>query len=1110
MLFPRPRRPLLFPFGFLIWISFFAANPLGADIQIVDSITGQAIAPSHVTLTPSGREGADSSPSRGDSLRIHSPNHQPLSVVIPHRDTNAYPIRVRVPPLTPPAEVQPATIERDLRPDAHLILGYVVDDETAQPLADVMVGSFPSGIMTHTDHRGFFKLQIPLAGLDSAPAKAPGLICQKDGFTTIERRYLQLWPYGDWTYRIRLRRGRGTVAIDERSTRRHALPSPPQLSPEMQPFIPSDTDARFPDGGGGGSPNGSSVRVPTMIRVLYNNVVYYETMEEYVRHSLPSEWIASWGSYTGGINSLKAGAVAIRTYAIGFVNSPSASTYDICATTSCQVYNPDFTDIRTTTAVDQTPHYVMVSSSGNITRGLTEYSAENNSLGFSCGDGFTAPSGGCLSDPICAGETRFGHGRGMCQWGTVRWATALTFPNRSSSGNMATGFPRQDWIWILEHYYPNLRLVQGAPLAVGDVVKVIGSSSISVRRCSDGGIADGANCLWVGSKTVGATGTVIAGPAHVVVDGLGYTWWKMQWSDGLVGWAAENWLDRVVPSPPAPTDLTATAVSTNDIVLSWDYSTNTASGFSIEQAPTGNGPWTEIAMVSAETRSYSVRNLAAGVTYHFRVRAFNLSFQSDYSNLAHATTAEPRLILLPIGNRTVTELSPVTLTAIAVAPERVQPLTDFESFANAANGTVLFRVPTLSGTTDEFLDPTPNASVVTETFPAGHGTGRVLRINFNFNATTNAWLRLTTSAAAQFPNPVIDLGAWLRFDLHSSREVGLGVGVRETTVDAGTPAGSNGGTTGPIEWSGVPSKVGSQPRPSRTIPANTWTNLQFALATEPATSFSGGDGVIATQSGLAVLEHLAIVPTSGTGVHDIFLDNFMVVRPRRVTFALGTNAPTGATINLTSGLFSWTPTEPQAPSIHTITVRVTDDSIPQQTNETSFTITVNELNLPPELAAVSDRIVHAGTTVTVTNAATDLDLPPNALTFSLLSGPPTAELNPSTGVFRWQPLSASVGTTNRIIVGVQDDGSPVGSDLQAFHIIVQPTPFLDIATVAEGMVNLRWSVIPGQGYQVQFKTDLNQQGWNDLGPVRTADVTQIEVIEPVSGGQRFYRLLVVE
>src|SRR6185503_3072736 len=147
------------------------------------------------------------------------------------------------------------------------------------------------------------------------------------------------------------------------------------------------------------SPGNLTVRVPRTIRVLYTNAVFYETMENYCRHVLPNEWISSWGSYTGGSNSLQAGAVALRTYAIGFVNQPSAANYDICATTSCQVYNPAVSNSRTDLAVNQTASFVMINASANIPRGLTEYSSENNQLGMACGDGFTAPSGGCLADP---------------------------------------------------------------------------------------------------------------------------------------------------------------------------------------------------------------------------------------------------------------------------------------------------------------------------------------------------------------------------------------------------------------------------------------------------------------------------------------------------------------------------------------------------------------------------------------------------------------------------------------------------------------------------------------------------------------------------------------
>jgi hypothetical protein len=184
---------------------------------------------------------------------------------------------------------------------------------------------------------------------------------------------------------------------------------------------------------------------------------------------------AAPGPATAG-RTLLAGAVAIRTYAIGFINNPYSANYDICGTTTCQAYNHTASDSRTTAAVNATVNYVMIQPGATrIGYKITEYSAENNSLEFSCGDGFTQPTGGCIADPVCSGEDRFGHGRGMCQWGTAKWATGLKFPgNNFSNTTMTNGQPKQDWTWICAHYYPNLQLVQGSPLTTNDYVQVQG------------------------------------------------------------------------------------------------------------------------------------------------------------------------------------------------------------------------------------------------------------------------------------------------------------------------------------------------------------------------------------------------------------------------------------------------------------------------------------------------------------------------------------------------------------------------------------------------------------------------------------------------------------
>ncbi len=44
-----------------------------------------------------------------------------------------------------------------------------------------------------------------------------------------------------------------------------------------------------------------------------------------------------------------------------------------------------------------------------------------------------------------------------------------------------------------------------------------------------------------------------------------------------------------------------------------------------------------------------------------------------------------------------------------------------------------------------------------------------------------------------------------------------------------------------------------------------------------------------------------------------------------LTYSLDSGAPSGATINATTGVFSWTPTESQGGASYSVTVRVTDN-----------------------------------------------------------------------------------------------------------------------------------------------------------------------------------------
>jgi peptidoglycan hydrolase-like amidase len=138
---------------------------------------------------------------------------------------------------------------------------------------------------------------------------------------------------------------------------------------------------------------------------------------------VPHEWFPSWQP-----EALKAGAVAARTYAAYWLQRggkyPCA---DVDDTTASQVYRDD-TDPATDAAVDATRSELVVDASGSAI--FAEYSAENGQ-----------PTADGIDEPLCAGARVDGHGRGMCQWGTQRWAEE-----------------GKDYRWMIAHYYPGARL----------------------------------------------------------------------------------------------------------------------------------------------------------------------------------------------------------------------------------------------------------------------------------------------------------------------------------------------------------------------------------------------------------------------------------------------------------------------------------------------------------------------------------------------------------------------------------------------------------------------------------------------------------------------------
>src|SRR6266498_3968836 len=145
--------------------------------------------------------------------------------------------------------------------------------------------------------------------------------------------------------------------------------------------------------------------------------------------------------------------------------------------------------------------------------------------------------------------------------------------------------------------------------------------------------------------------------------------------------------------------------------------------------------------------------------------------------------------------------------------------------------------------------------------------------------------------------------------------------------------------------------------------------------------------------------------------------------------------PSGASISAT-GVISWTPSEGQGPGTATFTTIVKDNGSPAALSATnSFTVTVNEVNSAPLLLAQADRTIAELTTLTVTNTATDGDLPANVLTYQLVS-PPTGASISATGVISWTPGEGQGPGTATFTTIVKDNGSPALSATNSFTVTV--------------------------------------------------------------------------
>lgn len=96
---------------------------------------------------------------------------------------------------------------------------------------------------------------------------------------------------------------------------------------------------------------------------------------------------------------------------------------------------------------------------------------------------------------------------------------------------------------------------------------------------------------------------------------------------------------RTLEVPPRdPTSLIANAVSSRQINLFWSDNANNETGFKLERSIDGNTNFVEIAVLPSNTTSFSDRNLLSEKQYCYRIRAYNVAGNSNYSNESCTST----------------------------------------------------------------------------------------------------------------------------------------------------------------------------------------------------------------------------------------------------------------------------------------------------------------------------------------------------------------------------------------------------------------------------------------------------------------------------------------
>lgn len=256
------------------------------------------------------------------------------------------------------------------------------------------------------------------------------------------------------------------------------------------------------------------------------------------------------------------------------------------------------------------------------------------------------------------------------------------------------------------------------------------------------------------------------------------------------------------------------------------------------------------------------------------------------------------------------------------------------------------------------------------------------------------------------------------------------------TLDAGAPAGATiGRRTGKFSWTPGGAVSGDFPITVRVTDSLGGTDFETIIVS--VVGSGNAAPVLGTIGNKVVNEGSLLAFTATATEHNA---------GQTLTYTLDAGNPAGSSINPSSGAFAWTPSEAQGPGAYPVTVRVTDNGSPAANDSEAITITVNEANSAPVVAAISNQTITEGGSLSVTASATDSDVPANSVTYSI-AGPPGIAINPSSGAISWTSNEDDGGQTYQITVTATDNGVPVLKGIRTFNVTINEANAAPVITV---------------------------------------------------------------